>query len=140
VRGGRYTQGGKAQLDVLGFDACLMGAAEVVSALGKYAHVFVGSQELVPGHGWDYNALAVLVDQPSATPVQLAYALADAFLVQVAQPSWNLMQRPHGSFERVCETASAHWNPSAFEHASPLSRRALAQRAQRVPSFGHRCM
>jgi hypothetical protein len=47
-----------------------MGAAEVVSALGKYASVFVGSQELVPGHGWDYGALATLVTEPAATPVQ----------------------------------------------------------------------
>ena len=86
VWGGRTTnrtQGGKAKLDVLGFDACLMGAAEVVSALGKYAHVFVGSQELVPGHGWDYTALAVLVEQPTSTPEQLARSLADGFLAQV---------------------------------------------------------
>jgi hypothetical protein len=101
---------------VLGFDACLMGAAEVVSALGKYADVFVGSQELVPGHGWDYTALAVLVEQPTSTPEQLARSLADGFLAQVRQPS-----RPHHAPSSYMETQQQRADVAAWGfHESQL--------------------
>ena len=41
-------------IDVLGFDACLMGMFEVAYQLRKQSDVFVGSQYLEPASGWDY--------------------------------------------------------------------------------------
>lgn len=45
------------KLDVVGFDACLMGQLDVFNALQPYAKFGVGSEELTPGLGWDYTTL-----------------------------------------------------------------------------------
>jgi hypothetical protein len=42
------------KIDVLGFDACLMGMFEVAYQLRNQSDVFVGSQYLEPPTGWDY--------------------------------------------------------------------------------------
>jgi hypothetical protein len=46
-----------ADIDVLGFDACLMASAEVMHAVGDSVSYFVASQELEGGDGWDYRDL-----------------------------------------------------------------------------------
>jgi hypothetical protein len=43
------------RLDLLGFDACLMGQLEVMHALAPATRVFVGSESLVPVAGWAYE-------------------------------------------------------------------------------------
>ncbi|MEO8528945.1 MAG: clostripain-related cysteine peptidase, partial [Pseudolysinimonas sp.] len=48
---------GVDKLDLLGFDACLMATYEVGSVMAAHADRMVASQELEPGHGWDYTAL-----------------------------------------------------------------------------------
>ncbi|MEM7332755.1 MAG: clostripain-related cysteine peptidase [Chloroflexota bacterium] len=45
------------KLDVVGFDACLMGQLDVFHALQPFAEFGVGSEELTPGLGWDYTTL-----------------------------------------------------------------------------------
>jgi hypothetical protein len=42
------------RLDVIAFDACLMSMIETAYALRGVARVMVGSEELEPGHGWNY--------------------------------------------------------------------------------------
>ena len=51
-------EAGVDKLDLLGFDACLMANYEVASAVAPLADRMVASQELEPGHGWDYTLLA----------------------------------------------------------------------------------
>ena len=46
------------KLDFIGFDACLMGTVEVAYILKDCAKYMVASQELEPGCGWDYKAVA----------------------------------------------------------------------------------
>jgi hypothetical protein len=48
---------GVAKLSLLGFDACLMATFEVASTMAQHADRLLASQELEPGHGWDYSAL-----------------------------------------------------------------------------------
>lgn len=48
------------KLDLVGFDACLMGSLECMSIWQKYADYYVGSEELEPGDGWNYAFLKVL--------------------------------------------------------------------------------
>lgn len=48
---------GVEKLDMIGFDACLMATFEVASTMAAHADRLVASQELEPGHGWDYTAL-----------------------------------------------------------------------------------
>jgi len=45
------------KFDLIGFDACLMATLEVQSRLAPFADYFVGSEELEPGHGWDYTPI-----------------------------------------------------------------------------------
>ena len=44
-------------LSWVGFDACLMGSAEVASALAPYASYMIASQETEPAKGWNYAFL-----------------------------------------------------------------------------------
>lgn len=43
------------KLDLIGFDACLMAMVETGYAMRGVASTFVGSQELEPGTGWQYD-------------------------------------------------------------------------------------
>ena len=45
------------QLELIGFDACLMGNIETAWCLKDYAKYMVASQETEPGFGWDYEFL-----------------------------------------------------------------------------------
>ena len=76
---------GVDRLDLLGFDACLMAGYEVASAMAPLADRMVASQELEPGHGWDYQALQLLADDPDATADDLGKALIDGFAAQAAE-------------------------------------------------------
>ena len=71
---------GVERLDLLGFDACLMAAYEVASALAPYADRLVASSELEPGSGWDYRSLQLLADYPAATVDQFGAAIVDSFI------------------------------------------------------------
>ncbi len=71
---------GVERLDLLGFDACLMATYEVAAAMTPVADLMLASQELEPGHGWDYTALAAAAD--GASPVELGEALIDGFAAQ----------------------------------------------------------
>jgi hypothetical protein len=53
---------GTESLDLLGFDACLMATYEVVTSLYPFAERMIASEELEPGHGWDYRSFGVLAN------------------------------------------------------------------------------
>ncbi|WP_243059381.1 clostripain-related cysteine peptidase [Nocardioides sp. SR21] len=78
-------EAGVDQLDLLGFDACLMANYEVASAVAPLADRLVASQELEPGHGWDYRSLQVLAEDPDATADELGEALIDGFEGQAVE-------------------------------------------------------
>ena len=48
---------GGNRLELIGFDACLMGSVEVAYSLSEYADYMVASEEAEPGGGWDYSFL-----------------------------------------------------------------------------------
>ncbi|CAN5384736.1 hypothetical protein BH11ACT5_BH11ACT5_22260 [soil metagenome] len=73
---------GLDKLDLLGFDACLMATYEVASSLAPLANRMVASQELEPGHGWNYTALDTVADDGKATVDELAGAIIDGFEAQ----------------------------------------------------------
>ena len=75
---------GVEQLDLLGFDACLMATYEVASAMAPLAERMLASQELEPGHGWDYTVFQMLDADPQTDVDTLASALIDGFERQAA--------------------------------------------------------
>ncbi|MFC6342966.1 clostripain-related cysteine peptidase [Nocardioides hankookensis] len=78
-------EAGVDKLDLLGFDACLMANYEVASAVAPLADRLVASQELEPGHGWDYGSLQLLADDPDATADDLGEAILDGFSSQAEE-------------------------------------------------------
>ena len=73
---------GVEKLDLLGFDACLMATYEVATTLAPHADRLLASQELEPGHGWDYTALQLALDRPGVGVDELGAALIDGFEAQ----------------------------------------------------------
>ena len=67
------------KLDLIGFDACLMGTFEVALAMAEHADVMVASQELEPGHGWDWQALEILASDSSIEAQSLGLAIANYY-------------------------------------------------------------
>ncbi|WP_370247823.1 clostripain-related cysteine peptidase [Nocardioides sp.] len=76
---------GVDKLDLLGFDACLMANYEVASAVAPLADRLVASQELEPGHGWDYRSLSVLAEDPDTNADTLGSAIIDGFEGQAVE-------------------------------------------------------
>lgn len=70
------------KLDLLGFDACLMATYEVASVMADHADYMVASQEVEPGHGWNYEELAVIADNPQTTAPELGEAMVEGFALQ----------------------------------------------------------
>ncbi len=55
-----------AKLDLVGFDACLMGSVETANLLAPVADYLVASEELEGGPGWDYRVFGALEDGDGA--------------------------------------------------------------------------
>ena len=77
---GALEETGIGKLDLIGFDACLMATYEVATTMAPYADVMVASQELEPGHGWDYRSFEAAFR--GATPAELGSAIVDGFEAQ----------------------------------------------------------
>jgi hypothetical protein len=68
------------KLDLVGFDACLMGMWEVAEATAPYAHVLVASEETIPLSGWSYDEfLGSLIATPSITAPALGISIVDTY-------------------------------------------------------------
>jgi len=70
------------RLDIVGFDACLMATYEVAAAMADLADYMVASEELEPGHGWNYQSLAVLSGNSDITAKELGSAITEGFQSQ----------------------------------------------------------
>jgi len=65
-------------LDIVGFDACLMGMAEINYQIKGYANIAIGSQELT--YGWPYYyILRDLTADPDMTPTELARQIVQEY-------------------------------------------------------------
>lgn len=69
------------KLDLVGFDACLMGMWEVAEASAPYADYLVASSETEPVWGWDYTGfIPLLVNNPTETSaLDLAKNIVDSY-------------------------------------------------------------
>lgn len=75
------TAEGAKPLDLIGWDACLMGQVEVYSTVTPYAHYAVGSEELTPGRGWPYRTwLSWLAENPQASTPEVTQQLVSQFV------------------------------------------------------------
>ncbi len=69
------------KVDLVGFDACLMGMAEVVYEIKDYATYIIASEETEPGDGYTYDGfLSKLAKKPTMGPLELAKAVVDTYI------------------------------------------------------------
>ncbi len=81
--GAIISQTGIAAFDLVGFDACLMGQLEVMSAIAPHAKYAVGSEETEPALGWAYSSfLQALNDNTAMTGGELGQAIVDSYVAQ----------------------------------------------------------
>jgi len=78
---GRTVQPAIGKLELIGFDACLMGNFESAVAVAPFARTLVSSEELEPGSGWCYTpTLARLVKNPQMDGAALGRIIVDEFM------------------------------------------------------------
>ncbi len=69
------------RFELIGFDACLMGTVETANIAANYARYMVGSQELEPGSGWDYESIGTYLSRnPGADGAFLGKAICDGYM------------------------------------------------------------
>ncbi|HEU5014382.1 MAG TPA: clostripain-related cysteine peptidase [Roseiflexaceae bacterium] len=74
------TKTGVGKLDLIGFDACLMGQIDVLQTIAPFGKVAIGSADLEPGEGWAWNAwLGDLAKKPGNDAVALAPSIIKSF-------------------------------------------------------------
>jgi hypothetical protein len=91
-----------ARFDLVGFDACLMSSLEALAELRPVAPLYVGSAELEPGDGWNYEAIFKFMGKtPDLTPRDLATSIVNSYAdyygdqptraggLQVTQAAWS---------------------------------------------------
>ena len=68
-------------IDIIGFDACLMGMLEVYYELNNTVDVVVGSEESVPWDGWPYDdILTELILNPNMTSENFATEIVENYM------------------------------------------------------------
>ncbi|NLO91832.1 MAG: hypothetical protein GX410_07570, partial [Elusimicrobia bacterium] len=124
-------------VDVYASDACLMQMGEVVAALKGSAKVIVGSEETVPGNGFEYTSLLKGISaNPGISPQDVGALVVDTFHKSYA-----------GSGDKTTISAVDMENFDGFAQAlnswiatvqqSPDSRKGLVQAVQHSRSFAY---
>ncbi|MBI5097013.1 MAG: hypothetical protein HZB32_05150, partial [Nitrospirae bacterium] len=68
------------KIDLLGFDASIMGTIEALYEFRELTDIIITSQEVGESHGWDYESiLSTLTVNPGMMPEDLATTIVDAY-------------------------------------------------------------
>jgi hypothetical protein len=74
------TVAASGKLELVGFDACVMGNFEVAKSLAGVARYLVASEEIEPADGWNYAALLTALKQnPAMDGKALGTAIIDSY-------------------------------------------------------------
>jgi hypothetical protein len=78
------------KLDVLSFDACLMGQVEVLYQLSSYASYFTASELSIPGDGYNYGVfLTSLLQYPDQSTAAYLNVIVSSFGAKYANQVWS---------------------------------------------------
>ena len=70
---------GLSHFQVIGFDACLMANYAVAATLAPFGEYLLASEELEPGHGWNYTGFSAVRNDPSMGATELAAAVMGSY-------------------------------------------------------------
>lgn len=74
-------QVGIDKFDIVGFDACLMGVADVAVALEPHADYVLFSEEVIPGNGWEYTrSILAMQENPDWDAFQVGATFVDNYM------------------------------------------------------------
>lgn len=81
----------KRRVDVVGFDACMMGMVEVCYELKEVTDVVVGSEMVIPSYGWPYTQLMAYLSKDSTVdPYRLGGELVKEYVAFYPQSKVQL--------------------------------------------------
>ena len=76
------------QFEITGFDACLMGTAEIGAGLASSTNYMVASEDLVPSTSWSYTPfLQYVTDNPTANGAQVGEVIVNGYVQKSASSS-----------------------------------------------------
>ncbi|MBN2544210.1 MAG: hypothetical protein JXB50_00335 [Spirochaetes bacterium] len=75
------------KLDLLVYDACLMGMAEIMHQAKNYANYFVGSEDNVPGFGLVYDFISEIYNDPSISISKVAKKIVTTYASEYSSSS-----------------------------------------------------
>lgn len=76
----------KVVAQLFGFDACSMGNLESLLVFEGLSRYYIASEELEPGHGWNWEYLKMLHTNPDASGLELARKIIDTFVAYKSCP------------------------------------------------------
>ena len=119
------------KLDVLGFDACLMAMIETGYALRTVSANFIGSEDLEPGTGWQYNDwLKKLQADPSMNGETLGKTLVKSYSATYGPFSAQTLSATNlVGFENVAIKISAFANTLKSNLTTELNNIRAARKA-----------
>ncbi len=91
-------------IDIIGFDACLMGSASIHYQIREYCDIIVASEATESNDGWPYELLLFdMVAQPSISPETVARNLVEHYVISygVAEPWVTLAAFKTAEMEQV---------------------------------------
>ncbi len=72
---------GIERFDIVGFDACLMGVADVAVTLQDDADYVIFAQEVIPSNGWEYTtSIGAIKANPDWDAFQVGAAFVDSYM------------------------------------------------------------
>lgn len=76
----------RERFELIGFDTCLMSTLEVAAILSPFANYMVASEELEPGHGWNYiPVLQALRQSKELKGDRLGTVIVDGYKAQAEE-------------------------------------------------------
>ncbi len=75
------------KLELIGFDACLMGNFEVARTVSPFAKTMVASEEVEPGNGWDYTPMLTAMNKnPEMDGIAFGKIIVDTYKAFYTSP------------------------------------------------------
>ncbi len=73
-------EGLTSKIDIIGFDACLMGMIEVAYEIKDVGEIMIASEQLEPDDGWPYDSiLSDLISTPFMSPEELSKTVVSQY-------------------------------------------------------------
>ena len=125
------------KIELVGFDACLMGSVEAAAVMSHYADYMVASAELEPEEGWDYTWLNVFAEENITGEIigQKVVDHYDTFFetqdYQITLSCLNLE-----SYQEMAEDFSLYLNQFLTENNEEIYG-LISQKRKQIQGFGN---